>query len=237
MHANHPRPLRRSRALLVAIALAGGLGGLAACGGDDSGDAAAPSTTAATATSMADGAMTDGSTAGGTATTMAGAMSDDMMMGAFGPACSSVPDSGAGSFAGMAADPAATAASNNPVLSTLVGAVQAAGLVDTLNGPGPFTIFAPANDAFEKVDPAALNAALADPSGALTNILTYHVVAGENLDASALAEAGSLQTVQGEELTITGSGQELMVNGAKVLCGNVKTANATVYIIDSVLMP
>jgi uncharacterized surface protein with fasciclin (FAS1) repeats len=236
MHRNLPRSIRPSRALLVAIALCGGLGGLAACGGDDSGGTAAPAATAA-ASSVANGAMTDDSMADSTASTMTGAMSDDAMMGAFGPACASVPASGAGSFAGMAADPAATAASNNPALSTLVGAVQAAGLVDTLNGPGPFTIFAPANDAFEKVDPTALNAALADPNGALTNILTYHVVAGENLDASALAEAGSLQTVQGENLTITGSGEDLMVNGAKVICGNVQTANATVYIIDSVLMP
>ena len=83
----------------------------------------------------------------------------------FGPACSSVPANGSGSFAGMAQDPAATAASNNPVLSTLVGAVQAAGLVDTLNGPGPFTIFAPANDAFAKIPPATLNGVLADPTG------------------------------------------------------------------------
>ena len=79
--------------------------------------------------------------------------------------------------------PAATAASNNPVLSTLVSAVGAAELVDTLNGPGPFTIFAPANDAFAKIDKATLERLLADPKGDLTNILTYHVVAGEELDA------------------------------------------------------
>lgn len=72
-------------------------------------------------------------------------------MGTFGPGCASVPADGAGSFAGMAKDPAATAASNNPALSTLVAAVKAAGLVDTLNGPGPFTIFTPTNDAFAKI--------------------------------------------------------------------------------------
>jgi uncharacterized surface protein with fasciclin (FAS1) repeats len=219
------RSTRRAHALIAALTLTGALG-LAACGGDDSADSAATATTASsmsTVTSMATGSsMASGS---------------DAMMGAFGPACAQVPADGAGSFSGMATAPAATAASNNPVLSTLVGAVQSAGLVDTLNGPGPFTIFAPANDAFGKVDPAALSSAMADPTGALTKILTYHVVAGENLDAEALAKAGTLQTVEGGKVTISGSGENLMVNGAKVVCGNVKTANATVYIIDSVLMP
>ena len=82
-----------------------------------------------------------------------------------GPACASVPTDGEGSFAGMADDPAATAASNNPELSTLVAAVGAAGLVDTLNGEGPFTIFAPANSAFAKLPAGDLDALLADPHG------------------------------------------------------------------------
>ena len=115
----------------------------------------------------------------------------------FGPGCTAVPADGAGSFAGMAQDPAATAASNNPVLSTLVSAVGAADLVDTLNGPGPFTIFAPANDAFAKIDKATLDSLLADPKGDLTNILTYHVVAGEKLDADQLVAAGTVKTVAG----------------------------------------
>ena len=101
-----------------------------------------------------------------------------------------VPADGEGSFAGMADDPAATAASNNPELSTLVSAVGAAGLVDTLNGTGPFTIFAPANSAFEKIPQADLDALLADPTGALTDILTIHVVAGESLSSADLVEAG-----------------------------------------------
>lgn len=220
------RSNRRARALITALTLTGALG-LAACGGDDAADTAAPSATTvagggSTASSMADD-MSDGAAAGAAA-------------GTFGPACSQVPADGAGSFDGMAAEPAATAASANPLLSTLVGAVQSAGLVETLNGPGPFTIFAPYNDAFGKVDPAALNAAMADPKGSLANILTYHVV-GEDLDPEALAEAGSVKTVQGGEVAITGMGDDLMIGGAKVLCGNVKTANGTVYIIDSVLMP
>ncbi len=73
---------------------------------------------------------------------------DDMADGPFGPACDAVPTEGEGSFAGMTDDTAATAASNNPLLSTLVTAVSEAGLVDTLNSDGPFTIFAPTNDAF-----------------------------------------------------------------------------------------
>lgn len=233
------RTNRRARALIAVLTLSGALG-LAACGGDDSDSAGQASATTveaagngATDSSMADGSMSSSSMKEGSSA----AMTDEAMMGAFGPACAQVPASGDGSFAGMAQAPAATAASANPVLSTLVGAVKAAGLVDTLNGPGPFTIFAPANDAFGKVDPTALNSAMADPTGALTKILTYHVVAGQNLDADALVDAGDLKTVQGGTVEVTGSGENLMVNGAKVICGNVKTANATVYIIDSVLMP
>ena len=156
-----------------------------------------------------------------------------------GPACSSIPKRGQGSFAGMADDPAATAASNNPELSTLVSAVQAAGLVDTLNGEGPFTIFAPANSAFAKIAPADLDAVLNDPAGLLTTILTYHVVAGEQLSSADLAEAGSVTTVQGDELVLTPEGDSLTINGGQgtVVCADVPTANATVHIIDGVLMP
>jgi uncharacterized surface protein with fasciclin (FAS1) repeats len=156
-----------------------------------------------------------------------------------GPACSSIPNRGEGSFAGMADDPAATAASNNPELTTLVTAVQAAGLVDTLNGEGPFTIFAPANSAFAKIPPADLEAVLNDPTGLLTTVLTYHVVAGEQLSSADLAEVGSVPTVQGEELTFTADGGTLTINGDQgtVVCADVPTANATVHIIDGVLMP
>src|SRR5262245_2402968 len=152
----------------------------------------------------------------------------------FGPACSAVPADGEGSFGGMADDPAATAAGNNPVLSTLVAAVTQAGLADTLNSEGPFTIFAPTNDAFAAIPSADLDAVLAD-NDALTKILTYHVVAGESLKAADLASAGELTTVEGDTITIGGDGTT--VNGAHVVCSDVTTANATVHIIDSVLMP
>ncbi len=164
------------------------------------------------------------------------AMEEDAMAedGPFGPACDAVPADGAGSFAGMTEDPAATAASNNPLLSTLVTAVTEAGLVDTLNSDGPFTIFAPTNDAFAAIPEEDLAAVLADTE-LLSSILTYHVVAGESLDAAALGEAGTLETVNGESLEFSADGTQ--VNGVDVLCSNVTTANATVHIIGEVLMP
>ena len=189
-----------------------------ACGG---GTAETTATTAATTTTTAAETTT---TAAMTATNV-------------GPGCGAVPMDGEGSFAGMADDPAATAASNNPVLSTLVAAVSEAGLVDTLNGDGPFTIFAPTNDAFAAIPEADLNAILADQE-LLTSILTYHVVGGESLDMAALAEAGSITTVNGADLSIAAVGDVIEVNGvAATICGNVQTANATVHIIDTVLVP
>jgi uncharacterized surface protein with fasciclin (FAS1) repeats len=153
----------------------------------------------------------------------------------FGAACSAVPKTGKGSFDGMSGDPVATAASNNPVLSTLVTAVGKAGLGDTLNTTDDITVFAPADGAFAAMDQATLKAALADPKGLLTAVLTYHVVPGR-LSPEQLA--GTHKTLQGGDLTVTGSGEDFTVNGtAKVVCGNVQTANATVYIIDGVLLP
>ena len=153
----------------------------------------------------------------------------------FGAGCSAVPTEGEGSFTGMTDDPVATAASNNPVLSTLVQAVTAANLVDTLNSADQITVFAPTNDAFSALPKATLDAAMADPKGLLTTVLTYHVVEGK-LSPEMLA--GTHKTLQGGTLEITGSGEAFKVNGqSSVVCGNVQTANATVYIIDNVLMP
>jgi uncharacterized surface protein with fasciclin (FAS1) repeats len=154
----------------------------------------------------------------------------------FGPACADVPADGAGSFEGMAADPVATAASNNEELSTLVTAVEAAGLVDTLNSEEALTVFAPANSAFAAIPKADLDALLADPTGDLATILKVHVVPGK-MSADELIKAGTAKSLQGTELKITAEGDTMMVNDASVVCGNVQTANATVFIIDSVLMP
>ncbi|GAB3496560.1 fasciclin domain-containing protein [Nocardiopsis coralliicola] len=153
----------------------------------------------------------------------------------FGPACADVPDDGAGSFSGMAEDPVATAASNNPELSTLVDAVTEADLVDTLNDAEDITVFAPANAAFDKVPEEDLNALLEDKEQ-LTEVLTYHVVEGKHAP-DELAD-GTFTSLQGDEVTTSGSGEDFTVNDeAGVVCGNVQTANATVYIIDGVLMP
>jgi uncharacterized surface protein with fasciclin (FAS1) repeats len=133
----------------------------------------------------------------------------------------------------MAGDPVATAASNNPVLSTLVTAVKGAGLVDTLNTAPGITVFAPENSAFAKIPAATLKSVLANKTE-LTKILTYHVVSGR-LSPDQLA--GKHTTLEGGTITVTGSGSAYTVNGAKVVCGDVQTANATVYIIDTVMMP
>jgi uncharacterized surface protein with fasciclin (FAS1) repeats len=136
----------------------------------------------------------------------------------------------------MADDPVATAASNNPLLSTLVAAVDAAGLVETLNTGGPFTVFAPINTAFDKIDPATLESVLADTE-ALTGILTYHAIP-EQLSSADLA-GGAFATVNGAELSFAMVNETLVINGgaAAVLCADVPTANATVFLIDTVLMP
>ena len=215
---------RRSNRTRFALAAVAVLSLTAAACGDDENDA---SSTEAPMTTMASGA--DSTMAPGTTEAMG-----DMTGMPFGPACEAVPMDGEGSFDGMADDPAATAASNNPVLSTLVSAVDAAGLVDTLNGDGPFTIFAPTNDAFAAIPEDQLNAILAD-TDLLTSILTYHVVAGESLDAEGLGEAGMADTVNGGALEFGADGTT--VNGVDVVCSDVTTANATVHIIDEVLLP
>ena len=217
-------PTRRLTALGLTALLAAG--GLAACGDDDT-SSSSESSGAAPSTTASDNSMT----------TMAEAMAGLTEVN-FGPACAAVPETGAGSFDAMAAEPAATAASANPALSTLVEAATAANLVDTLNGEGPFTIFAPTNDAFAKIPADTLNAVLADPTGQLTEILTYHVVAGESLDAAALAEAGEVTSVQGATIQISERGDTIEINGqSAVVCGNVQVGNGTVQIIDTVLMP
>jgi uncharacterized surface protein with fasciclin (FAS1) repeats len=136
----------------------------------------------------------------------------------------------------MSSDPVATAAGNNPALSTLVSAVKEAGLVDTLNTTQDITVFAPTDDAFADVDKATMTKAMGDPKGLLTDVLTAHVVAGR-LAPDQLA--GEHQTLnKSQPVTVTGSGESFEVNGeAMVVCGNVQTANATVYIIDHVLLP
>jgi uncharacterized surface protein with fasciclin (FAS1) repeats len=162
----------------------------------------------------------------------------------FGPACSQVPTDGPGSAHGMVNDPVATAASHNPLLTTLTKAVTAAHLVDTLNSAPALTVFAPSDTAFQALEaknPGILNQLTtapdaATPNGQLAKILTYHVV-GTRYDAAGLIQAGTLDTLEGAKITIGGTAAAPTINGAPVLCGNIPTKNATVFIIGQVLSP
>ena len=213
--------LTRAGLALSALALAVTA---SACGGsdDNSASAGAPASSASTPSASTTPSMGEAATA---------------MVGPGCAAYAKANPSGAGSIDGMAAAPVATAASGNPLLTTLVAAVSGklnpkVDLVSTLNG-GEFTVFAPVDTAFAKIPAATVNT-LKTNDALLTKILTYHVVAGQ-LDPSTVV--GTHATVEKQDVTVTGSGDSLKVNGANVICGGVRTANATVYLIDSVLMP
>jgi uncharacterized surface protein with fasciclin (FAS1) repeats len=220
------------RILALAVPALGLVIGTAACSSGSSGTSASGSSSAKASSS---------SMPSSSSSSMASAMPSGSSMGSgttttdFGTGCASVPKSGAGSFSGMSTAPVATAASANPVLSTLVTAVKKAGLVDTLNSAKDITVFAPANSAFAKIPSSTLNSVLANKAE-LTKILTYHVATGRYTPAE-LATGKPIKTLEGGTVTPAGSGTSFTVNGAHVVCGNVQTANATVYIIDTVLMP
>lgn len=163
-----------------------------------------------------------------------GASSGKSMAAPFGEGCSTVPKDGKGSFDGMAKDPVATAAGNNPALSSLVGAVKKAELATTLNSAKDITVFAPTNDAFKAMDQATMDKAMNDPKGLLSTVLTHHVVEGKLAPEDL---AGTHTTMAGDNIMVKGSDEKFTVGKANVVCGNVQTANATVYIVDSVLMP
>ncbi|CAA9322453.1 MAG: Cell surface lipoprotein MPT83 precursor [uncultured Nocardioidaceae bacterium] len=220
--------MRNLKKLSTTLAVVAALGTTAACGSSDdstaSGDAASESTPTTEEPTPEEG-TDDGM---------------DPAANLVGPGCDdyakAVPD-GAGSVAGMAQDPVAVAASNNPLLKTLVAAVSGklnpdVNLVDTLNGD-EFTVFAPVDEAFGKVPPKTINTLKKD-ADLLSTVLTYHVVPGQITPADL---TGNQKTVQGDTVKVSGSGDNLMVDDAAVICGGVQTANATVYLIDSVLMP
>jgi uncharacterized surface protein with fasciclin (FAS1) repeats len=212
--------LRTSGLAVAAITLSAGL---AACGSDEE-----PTPTSGTESSdtMEETPMDEESDMGGEM---------DPAANLYGPACGEVPTSGDGSVEGMATAPVASAASANPLLSTLVTAVTAAELVEPLNSAEELTVFAPANSAFEAFTKKQLNALLAD-NQTLTQVLTHHVVP-QAISPDQLE--GEFETLNGDMLTINGSGEEATIGDEKatVLCGGVMTANATVYIIDTVMMP
>lgn len=212
--------------ILAVSAVAAGLAiGTAACSssGGTAASSAAPKSSSSAMGSSSAAAMPSGSGSGSAPATD------------FGSGCASVPKSGAGSFSGMSTAPVATAASGNPVLSTLVAAAKKAGLVDTLNSASNITVFAPANSAFAKIPSSTLDSVLANKTE-LTKILTYHVASGRYTPAE-LASGKPIKTLEGGTVKPSMSDGTYSVNGAQVVCGNVQTANATVYIINTVLMP
>jgi len=219
------------RTLVLFAAVTGLALSTAACGGSTS-DSTSPAAAGSSSSSSAPAPSSSMSPASG--------MSDASMSAPVGPGCadySKAVPSGAGSVDGMAKDPVAVAASNNPLLTTLVAAVSGklnakVNLVDTLNG-GEFTVFAPVDSAFKKVDAKTL-ATLKTNSDLLTKVLTYHVIPGQ---ISPDKIVGDQKTVEGSPVTVSGTADNLTINGNKVICGGVHTANATVYLIDGVLTP
>jgi uncharacterized surface protein with fasciclin (FAS1) repeats len=149
--------------------------------------------------------------------------------GTFGSGCS-------GSAAVMARANVATAAATNPQLATLVAALKRAGLVDTLNSAKNATVFAPTNAAFKKLSASKLASLVANPTQ-LKKVLNYHVVGDRRITPAELPK-GSFKTLEGANLTTSGSGTNFKVNNtANIVCGNIATRNATVYLIDTVLTP
>ncbi|TQL70301.1 putative surface protein with fasciclin (FAS1) repeats [Nocardioides albertanoniae] len=211
----------RTGSAVASMALLLGVG-LAACGSEDTGAGSGSDSGSKTSES------TESTGSSSEETTDAGAET-------FGEGCKLIPADGAGSFNGMSTAPVASAASANPLLKTLVSAVGEAKLVDTLNGADALTVFAPTDDAFKKIPKADLNAVMADKK-MLTKVLTHHVVAGQ-LGPDEIA--GEHKTLAGDMIEVKGSDEKFTVGkeNAKVLCGNIPTANATVYVVDTVLMP
>ena len=221
--------MRTTKRIAAAAAIVSALTMTAACGGSSSGDSGSGTKSSSAASSSS--------------SDMSSSTAADPAANLVGPGCAGyakkVP-SGSGSVKGMAADPVAVAAGNNPLLTTLTAAVSGklnpkVNLVDTLNG-GKFTVFAPVDSAFAKL-PKATVKTLSTPKGAktLSTVLTYHVVKGQMTPDQIAGK--TLTTVEGGKLEISGSGNTLMAQKAHVICGGVQTANATVYLIDSVMMP
>ncbi|MGW0037367.1 fasciclin domain-containing protein [Gordonia sp. NPDC003376] len=215
---------RTRKSLALSVIAAGAVIGLAACSSEDT-------TTSAESTSTASEMTSTSSMATSTIPSATELV---------GPGCAAyaqqVP-TGPGSVAELRDQPVATAAGNVPVLTSLSAALSGqlnpnVNLVSTLNG-GQFTVLAPVDEAFAKVDAATMEKLKTD-SDLLTSVLTYHVIPGQIAPADI---AGDQTTVEGAKVTVTGSGDNLKFNDAGLVCGGIKTQNATVYLIDGVLLP
>lgn len=152
----------------------------------------------------------------------------------FGADCGMVPAAGMGSFHSMSMDPVVTAATHNPLLTSFAADVKAAGLTSDLNSMHAFTVFAPANSAFTKLPAGEMS--MMHSGKELARVLKYHIVSGR-VTPTELAHGMALQTLEGGSLKGAKMGAVYEVNGAQVICGNIQTANATVYVINKVLVP
>jgi uncharacterized surface protein with fasciclin (FAS1) repeats len=152
----------------------------------------------------------------------------------FGSDCGMVPATGMGSFHSMSMAPVVTAARHNPLLSSFAADVKAAGLTGDLNSMHAFTVFAPANSAFAKLPASEMS--MMHSTAELAKILKYHVVSGRVTPAE-LAHGMALPTLEGGSLKGAKMGSVYEVNSAQVICGNIQTANATIYVINKVLVP
>jgi uncharacterized surface protein with fasciclin (FAS1) repeats len=215
--------------VIAALTLAG------ACSDDDStsDSPATPVTTATTAATPATASPEPISTA---PTPTAPPTTE--AAGPTGPACDRFPPDGEDSLAALAAQPMGTAMASVPRLSALVAAIDAAGLLEALDGPGPLTLLAPVNAAFGAIPAVELDALLTD-AAALNSVLLYHAVAGASLSQADLAELGEATSIEGQPLTFTERGRGLSINDgrAMVICANVATANGTIHLINAVLTP
>jgi uncharacterized surface protein with fasciclin (FAS1) repeats len=152
----------------------------------------------------------------------------------FGPDCGMVPATGMGSFHGMSMAPVVTAARHNPLLTSFAADVKMAGLTGDLNSMHAVTVFAPANSAFSKLPASEMD--MMHSTAELAKILKYHIVSGRVTPAE-LAHGMALQTLEGGSVKGAKMGSVYEVNNAQVICGNIQTANATVYVINKVLVP
>jgi uncharacterized surface protein with fasciclin (FAS1) repeats len=152
----------------------------------------------------------------------------------FGSDCGMVPATGMGSFHGMSMDPVVTAAGHDPLLTSFAADVKMAGLTGDLNSMHAFTVFAPANSAFARLPASEMD--MMHSAAELAKVLKYHVVSGRVTPAE-LAHGMALRTLEGGSVKGAKMGSVYEVNNAQVICGNIQTANATVYVINKVLVP
>jgi uncharacterized surface protein with fasciclin (FAS1) repeats len=196
--------------------------------------ATACSSAASSSTTSAVGSTTSTAAAGSASSAAAPSQSAAGTAATIGNDCGMIPASGMGSMHGMEMDPVVTAASHNPLITTLAAEITKAHLTSTLNSESGITVFAPDNQAFKNL--TAHDMAMLSGMTELEKILKYHVVHGR-ITPEELASGMTLSTLEGSTLHTAKMGSTYEVNNAAITCGNLHTANATVYIINAVLMP